>query len=119
MSPDRLQELFGCVDAFVLPSEREAMPVSLQEALARGLPVVTTPQPGYERYLSSDDVLYIERHPQAVRSALLRLVADEELRERLAERGRAVAKVHFSVDRFVSAYESLYEEARKTGPAAS
>jgi glycosyltransferase involved in cell wall biosynthesis len=110
MSSERLQDLFSCVDAFVLPSEREAMPVSLQEALAQGLPVVTTFQPGYERYLSPEDVLYVERDPKAVRDALMQLVHDEALRGRLAERGMAAAKRHFGIESFVAAYEALYAE---------
>jgi D-inositol-3-phosphate glycosyltransferase len=112
MSPERLGELLRCVDAFVLPSEAEGFPVSLQEALAGGLPVVTTLQPGYDQYLSPEDVLYVERDPEAVRVALRRLVDSEELRRRLAERGRVVAEQHFGVEPFVAGYEALYAEAR-------
>jgi glycosyltransferase involved in cell wall biosynthesis len=110
MSPERLQELMSCVDCFVLPSEGEGFPLSLQEALAQGLPVITTSQPGYEHYLSAEDVLYVERDPADVRAALLRLSADAELRAALGGRARAAAERHFGHDRFVSAYEELYEE---------
>lgn len=113
MSPDRLQELLGCVDAFVLPSEGEGFPISLQEALATGLPVVTTRQPGYEHYLSPDDVLYVERDPEAVRAALRRLVEGGQLRRQLSERSRAAAERNFGMERFVDAYEEVYEETRK------
>ena len=80
MSPERLQSLMGCVDAFVLPSEAEGFPLSLQEALANGLPVVTTRQPGYEHYLAPDDVLFVDRDAGSIREALTRLAADEDLR---------------------------------------
>ena len=113
MSPARLEQLFGCVDCFVLPSEGEGFPLSLQEALTWELPVVTTVQAGYDHYLGSEDVLYVERSPGAVRDALLRLVHDPELRIRLAERSRHVADRHFGLDRFVDAYERLYLEARE------
>jgi D-inositol-3-phosphate glycosyltransferase len=113
MSPGRLQELLGCVDAFVLPSEGEGFPISLQEALATGLPVVTTRQPGYDHYLSADDVLYVERDPAEVRGALRRLVEGGELRLRLSERSRAAAQRHFGMERFIDAYEEFYEEARR------
>src|SRR5207247_1343706 len=106
MSSDRLQELLGCVDAFVLPSEGEGLPVSLQEALATGIPVVTTRQPGYERYLSADDVIYVERDAAAVRAALLRLVGDEGLRHRLGSRSREAAERNFGIEGFVRGYEN-------------
>jgi D-inositol-3-phosphate glycosyltransferase len=113
MSPERLQDLLRCVDCFVLPSEGEGFPVSMQEALASGLPVVTTSQPGYEHHLSPEDVLYIDRDAGAVREALRRLAGDEDLARRLGERSRKVAERHFGLDRFVTAYEELYGEARE------
>ena len=111
MSPSRLHALMSCADAFVLPSEGEGVPLSLQEALAIGLPVVTTLQPGYEAFLAPEDVVYVERDPHAIRAALRRLAADPEFRTTLTERGQAAAVRHFGVDRFVEAYEALYAEA--------
>jgi glycosyltransferase involved in cell wall biosynthesis len=110
MSPERLQSLMRCVDAFVLPSEAEGFPLSLQEALGSGLPVVTTRQPGYEDYLGPDDALFVARDARSIREALLRLAADDALCARLSERSRAVAKRHFGVERFAAAYEELYGE---------
>jgi glycosyltransferase involved in cell wall biosynthesis len=110
MEHDRLQELLSCADAFVLPSEGEGFPVVLQEAFAAGLPVITTPHPGYDHYIRSDDVLLVERKADSVRAALLRLAGDPALQERLAERSRAVAERHFGEAEFVTAYEELYED---------
>jgi glycosyltransferase involved in cell wall biosynthesis len=111
MSPNRLQRLMECADAFVLPSEGEGLPLSMQEALAAGMPVVTTRQPGYERFVSDDDVVYVDRNPRSVRAALRRLAEDEELQLRLSMRGREAAKRHFGLAQFVTAYEDLYAEA--------
>jgi D-inositol-3-phosphate glycosyltransferase len=110
MSPGRLRSLMRCVDAFVLPSEAEGFPLSLQEALGSGLPVVTTRQPGYEAYLGPDDALFVSRDARSIREALRRLAADEALCARLSERSRGVAKRHFGVERFAAAYEELYDE---------
>lgn len=111
MASERLHALMGCVDAFVLPSESEGFPLSLQEALATGLPTVTTRLPGYERFLTSDDVLFIERDAQSIRNALHRLVTDAALRSKLSLRARAAAERHFGVSNFVSAYEDVYADA--------
>ncbi len=108
MSPERLQSLMRCVDAFVLPSEAEGFPLSLQEALANGLPVVTTRQPGYAHFLAPEDVLFVDRDAGAIRRALRRLEADEDLQARLSARSRAVAQRHFGVEGFATAYEQLY-----------
>jgi len=112
MPPERLGQLLASADAFVLPSEGEGFPLSLQEAMAAGLPVVTTRHEGYERFLGPDDALFVKRSPQAVRAALLRLAADGDLVGRLGARSRALAAENFGVERFVDAYEALYDEAR-------
>jgi glycosyltransferase involved in cell wall biosynthesis len=111
MDAGRVQALLRCVDAFVLPSEAEGFPLTLQEAFTAGVPVVTTMQPGYEHYETGDDVLIVERDPSSVRDALLRLVESEDLRCELSNRSLAVAERHFGVEQFVSAYEGAYEEA--------
>ena len=111
MPADRLGELLHAVDAFVLPSEGEGFPLTLQEAFATGLPVITTMQPGYEHYLDPADVLVIERTPESLRAALGRLSGDPALQQALGKRSLAVAHEHFGLERFVSAYEELYAEA--------
>jgi D-inositol-3-phosphate glycosyltransferase len=117
MPPDRLHALLRCVDAFVLPSEGEGFPVSLQEAFAAGLPVVTTFQPGYDRYVTPDDVLFVDRNAAAVRAAMVRLAGDTALARKLAARSADVADRHFGVGQFVDAYESLYREVLASASA--
>jgi glycosyltransferase involved in cell wall biosynthesis len=122
MEPDDLERLMRCVDAFVLPSKDEGFPLVMQMALRAGLPVVTTSLPGYERYLSPEDVLYVDRRPAAIREALRSLASDSTLREALGSRARTVAERHFTADAFVSAYERLYEEVverRRFSPTRS
>ncbi len=109
MTGEELATLMASVDAFVLPSRGEGLPLSLQEAMTAGLPVVTTMLPGYEHFFGGDDVLVVEPQAASIREGLRRLATDPALRARLSARSRAVAGRHFSEDRFVEAYERLYE----------
>lgn len=102
MEPDRLSVLLASVDALVLPSVAEGLPLILQEAMAAGVPVVTTMQDGYERYFGPDDVAAVDGSAESIELALASLPSG------LGERGRAVATRSFSVDAMVDAYEALY-----------
>jgi glycosyltransferase involved in cell wall biosynthesis len=115
MSSERLHQLMSCVDAFVLPSlAGEGIPLALQEALVAGLPIVTTRLPGYERFLSDQDVLYVEAEPGSIRAALQQLTGDQALTGGLAERARSAGERHFGIEPFISAYEDIYLEARES-----
>jgi len=111
IEPERLRELLCCADAFVLPSEGEGFPLSLQEALVTGLPSVVTSGPGYSHYLRDGEVILVERSPTAIREALRRLAEDEPHRRDLAERARQAGRREFGVDRFAEAYERVFGEA--------
>jgi glycosyltransferase involved in cell wall biosynthesis len=110
LPPETFHRLLSAADAFLLPSEAEGLPLALQEALASGLPCVLTRVAGYERYLRDGDVLWVQPKAGNIRAALLRLASDEQWRAELAERARTAAEREFGLERFVSAYEALYEE---------
>ena len=67
-----------------------------------------TREPGYERFLSDGDAIFVDPEPAEIRAALLRLVNEERHRKEVADRARAVGAREFGVERFVDAYERLY-----------
>ena len=105
---DSFRELLASVDAFVLPSTAEGFPLALQEALVSGVPCVVTAGPGYDRYLRDGEALFVERDPEAIRTALRSLASNVELRSRYAARARAAGQREFGAEAFVDAYERLF-----------
>ena len=110
MAPDDLMRLLRSVDALVMPSKGEGIPLIIQEAAVAGVPVVTTRNPGYDRYFGLEDVLFVEPTGASIRAALRMLRDDPELRARLARRSAAVGARHFGEEAFVSAYEQAYRD---------
>jgi D-inositol-3-phosphate glycosyltransferase len=108
MPPEQLGRLLRAVDALVLPSVDEGVPLVIQEAACAGIPIVTTAQPGLEAYFADDDALFVEASGESIRAALLRLASDPALCRRLGERASVVGHRHFGASEFVDAYENAY-----------
>lgn len=113
LSPEQLAELYNAVDMFVLPSEGEGFPLTVQEAMASRLPVVISQNPGYDVYHLDDSLLLqIQPNIATIRSTLLRLAEDSSLRRRMAEYSRRYAVEHFSWDKNISHLARVYEEVQ-------
>jgi colanic acid/amylovoran biosynthesis glycosyltransferase len=107
-------------DAVVLPSVetadgvREGIPVSLIEALARGVPVVATATGGIPELLDGGAGLLVPpRDPAALAAALERLQREPGLAEELARRGRERVERDFSAERVAAHLQDRFEAAAR------
>jgi len=107
----RIEEYFRAADLFVLLSELEGTPNVIPEAMASGVPVLTTRFRGFSAELGGDgrELVITERDPHAVRQALARLLGDPRLRRRLAAAGRAWVEQHQDIEASLDEYRALLE----------
>lgn len=92
--------LLAGADLFVSPTAHDPWANSVNEAVAAGLPVITTPAEGAEGTLvrHGENGLVVEPgRPAALAAALERLLDDGETRRRMAARSRALA-AQFGLD---------------------
>lgn len=92
-----IPELLAASDIFCLPTYREGMPVSTLEAMAMGLPVVTTDIRGCREEIRDGKTGYLLK-PRAVRPLarkLRRLVGSPKLRQEMGAAARADAERYF------------------------
>ncbi|MEM9466187.1 MAG: glycosyltransferase family 4 protein [Actinomycetota bacterium] len=92
-----MTDLYSMFDVYALASYREGYPRSAMEAAAMGLPVVATDIRGCRQVVvdGENGALVPVRDAGRLTSALLRLVADPELRIRQGVAGRVRAIEHF------------------------
>jgi glycosyltransferase involved in cell wall biosynthesis/ribosomal protein S18 acetylase RimI-like enzyme len=95
---DDVRDLLAVMDVFVLASWREGMPRSAIEAAAMARPLVLTDIRGCREVARHEQeaLLVPARDPAALAAAVLRLVGDPGLRERLAAAARDRALERFS-----------------------
>jgi colanic acid/amylovoran biosynthesis glycosyltransferase len=96
LPPAEVRERLGNADLFCLPSFSEGLPISIMEAMAAGVPVVTTWIAGIPE-LAEAEVTALTVPParaDALAEALRRLAGDEPLRQRLSLAARARVEAH-------------------------
>jgi glycosyltransferase involved in cell wall biosynthesis len=99
-------------DVYALTSRSEGFSLSLVEAMAAGLPVVSTRCGGPELILNDGHIgILVENgSAQAVASAIIGLRADVNRRRSLGAAAREEVRRRFTLDAQINAYEALYEE---------
>ena len=107
-------ELYRQADVFVLPSEGESFGMVAAEAAAAGTPVIVSDRCGIAGYFEDGEALVVPYEREAVVDAVRRVLADDELRARLA-RGGVEAARRTSWDRVTDRQEEIYREVAPTG----
>ncbi|MGZ6341162.1 MAG: glycosyltransferase family 4 protein [Candidatus Limnocylindrales bacterium] len=103
-------QLFRTADVFVSPATgRESFGIVLLEAMAAGAPVVCSDIHGYKGVVHRDEqaILVPPRDAKSLALGIGRVLADDDLRARLAENGRRRAE-EFSWERVTAKVEDYY-----------
>lgn len=114
---DRARHRLPTFDVYLLPSRLEAFPVTVQEAMQAGVPVVATDvgsvreavddgETGIVVPASDDDTAVVV----ALADAVAALAADPERRVAMGARAAAVGRERFDAAAAVRAWEQLYDE---------
>ena len=119
---ERLCHTYRRVCVFALPcivapdGDRDGIPNVLLEAMASGVPVVSTPVSGIPELINSEGegLLVPPRSPAKLADALDRLLSSPELRERLALAARAKIETCFSIERSSAQLLSLFGQGGTT-----
>lgn len=109
---DNPQHYLQASNLFVFPTENEAFGVSLIEAMACGLPVITTQVGGLKDYVEHQGNGWVVEAGNAddLEASLKRLLGDRQLRAALGKQARKTAKARFSSDNVGPQYIRLFEQ---------
>ena len=106
---DDVSSMLSTSDLFILPSEYEGMPMTLIEAMATGLPIISSSVGGIVDMLEDGDSgLLINPQKDSLVQAICRVYSDEQLRKRLGTQARVRSSM-FSSETMALSYLNIYK----------
>ncbi len=114
-----IAEIMKAVDFFVFPSRYEPFGMVVSEAMATGIPVITTAVSGVAEIVTPESgiVLSDTEDVAALAEAMIKLTSDRKLRLQMGKSARAIAEQHTWKSK-AEAYNDLFEEYVKARPSA-
>lgn len=115
LSEAQLPAIYNCADVFVLPSIQEGQGIVLLEAQASGVPVVAFDIGGVNEAVRNGESGFLVKRgdSDSLSGALLRLLSDKVLRERMGSVGRRFVSENFTwqicAERMLTTYREAME----------
>lgn len=106
---DELSEIYQLSDIFVLPSHGEGFPLSIQEAMASGLSVITTNEPNYKLYINNSNTILTESSVENLKKIIPETLSNKELMKKLSINARKKAVNDFSWDKNIRRLLEVYK----------
>jgi glycosyltransferase involved in cell wall biosynthesis len=113
---EELPKYFRAADIFVLPTLDEGFGYVFLEAMASGLPIISTNRGAVPENIGDAGILLPPNKPEILAESIMRVLHDDDLRMQLARKAAIRAKRH-DWNRLITAYEQGYKSVvgRKWG----
>lgn len=104
-----LIQLYLSSTLFALPTETEMFGIVFLEAMAAGLPIIATDKPYLQEIVGDGEAgVLVERRQDCIENAIMRLLGDQKLRNKLGNAGRARVQKNYRLDLVIQKHWELY-----------
>jgi glycosyltransferase involved in cell wall biosynthesis len=107
---DDAPEIIARADMLAFSSDWEGLSIAALEALAAGVPIVSTDVAGTDELLATGAGVVVDHDPAALARAILDLIREPDRRVLLGQRGRALHEERFSSRTMADSYIRIYHE---------
>jgi N-acetyl-alpha-D-glucosaminyl L-malate synthase BshA len=107
---DNIEELLGCSDLLLLPSDNESFGLVALEAMACEVPVVVSRVGGLPEVVEDgvEGFLVEPRNVEEMAARAIEVLSDEDRRREMGKRGRKTAQARFCSTLIIPQYEEYY-----------
>ncbi len=107
-----VKDYLAAADVYLSTSHREGLPLSMIEAMAAKLPVISSNVGGISDLINGNGILFDDEDENALVNAMRIMAKDRKLREKYAKRSYEIVK-DYDVQACARHYEELYDEFGK------
>lgn len=108
---EKIPEVLNSLDIFILASGSEGMPVSILEAQACGIPVLSSDSGGGTRMLVPENQIFSLKNPEELKEKILRIYSmNPEEKKEIISRKLDDIRENYSLEKEVENYQEIYEE---------
>ncbi|MEL7588473.1 MAG: glycosyltransferase family 4 protein [Prolixibacteraceae bacterium] len=106
---EKINLYYSIMDIFILPSFREGFGMSILEASAMGIPVITTRITGcIDAIVENETGIFVSNTEKSIKNALSDLIRDSKKRDYLGKNGRNFVELNFDPIKIWNEIEMLY-----------
>ncbi len=105
---EELAMLYKASDVFILPSYGEGFPLSIQEAMATGLPIITSKCNKLDKIPDSPLIAYIDITEKEIKSAIKRIQNDVIQQKEMGEYSSKIARENYSWEKNITQLVDIY-----------
>lgn len=99
VSGEKKIDLLNCADAYILPSYKEGLPISILEAMSYALPIISTPVGGIPEIVKEgvNGYLVTPGNKKEIGRAIEQLMDDVEKRRKMGQISQSLVKEHLPI----------------------
>ena len=106
---NEIHKVYQSADVFILPSFAEGMPNVVLEAMASGLPIITTDTGGTKELIKGNGIIIPMRDTKAIADAAINLINNPIIKKDMSLKSREIAE-NMSWKNVTKEYFGIYEE---------
>lgn len=116
ISEDELPKVYQAADIFAMHSYHEGFGLVYLEAMASGLPIITTRSAGSQAIIKEEEngFLVPAGNAEAFADVILKLFGNASMRKQMGEQSRKIAEQTYGWPVIADRYRRMYEESSKT-----
>jgi len=109
---EELPQYYKACDVFALPTLYEGFGIVFLEAMACGIPIISTTVPAVPEVVEDSGILIPPKKPELLAERILEVLRNDELRRRLIQNGLERVK-RYDWERLIVTYERAYESVTR------